>query len=207
MNGIYKASHWDPAQLDILIRRLRESGIAVEASWRRLRSECEPEKANQLYLSQGGKPFLIQRNRLGTVMPGRLPPAQADALLAVLHERDLTRPVNYTLGIMCALGYGLLYFLVVMPQLAAMGPLWLGCSIALLSGSIVALILAAMVAEGEMQVRGLWLLVLGAPGYILHAPGSLLLLPLPRATMVAYLTNRATRAARRIRHLATPSPG
>lgn len=207
MHGRYVSPRWDLAQLDILIRRLRESGIDPAVQWRRFGLRSTPDRANALRLAYDGRTFLVQRGVQGLVKPDRLPPAQSEHLLAVLHERGLPQPARYRLGLACAAVFALVYVLVLAPAFLRFGPVFMLVSAMTLAGTVSTLGLMAAAADGRPEtIRTRWLLLLGLPGFLLHAPWSLLLAPIAWQAMGGWLTRVAHRAARR-RETVGPATG
>lgn len=198
MHGRYIAPRWDLAQLDILIRRLRESGIDAGVEWRRFGLRSTADRATTLRLTYDGRAFLVQRGIQGLVKPDRLPPPQSERLLAVLHERGLPRPARYRSGLVCAVAFAVVYMLLLVPAFLGISTAFMLISATTLAATAGALGLMAATADGHPDsIRTRWLLLLGLPGFLLHAPWSLLLAPLAWQAMGGWLARIARRAAHR----------
>lgn len=188
MNGLYKIPVWNLAKACQLVDELQAAGLPVEANWLKSRHPSPPEQATQLQLKLDGKLILRQAGGQGIVVPKHLSPSQARILYGVLHRLGLSSPPSYGLGVTCAAVYLLLYIFVVMPSFAQLSVIVLVLSIV----SVVAWIGAMSMLFGsgnepdQSPSTGI-ILGLASPFVFMHAPGSLLVMPLFRAGLYRWL--------------------
>lgn len=196
MNGPYKTSSWDIGELQALVDELATKGLAVEAEWRSDHVlQASPEQADNIRLVSGGKLFLSQKGRKGSVFLEALPPEQTRQVLASLYQRKFLSAPDFTLGILLAVIYVLLYLVGTLPALLDIGgPLLLMVSIVSLICAGAAVSLMRSVIAGRSGPRKGWKW-LGLPGLILHVPGLLLVVPLCSALFRQALLQRARECA------------
>ncbi len=176
MRGAFKQD-FNKSKIESLAEYLKNQGVSFDLEWKTGTKVISPEsnvEPNAVALKINGKPFFSWFKKNGMVIPKHFQQDKREVLFKGLAELGLYTKPDFSLGIILALVYCVLFFVAVVPKMAEMGE----------TIAMVRIILFILLYIGIVLLysRNFPLVILGIilsfPGFLGGSPGSLLNMPL-----------------------------
>ncbi len=176
MRGAFKQD-FNKSKIESLAEYLKNEGVSFNLEWKTGNKVISPEsnvEANAVAFKINDKPFFSWFKKNGMVIPKHFQQDKREVLFKGLAELGLYTKPDFTLGIILALVYCVLFFVAVMPGMAEMGETII----------VVRIVLFILLYMGIFLLysKNFSLVVLGIilafPGFLGGSPSSLLNMPL-----------------------------